>query len=1389
MSDQPGHRHRSTKTPSANGWFVPASASTAPNTRASSTVPDGPAMISNQTPQQTGGWYVPAGAHVPTPARSADQPRVEVPILETPVVEMPAVEPVASPMVAAEPIAVQADPLVAAEPDVTQAEPPPIAAAAEVPGAALSNEIDYNNYVPGVGFVAANAPRDPGVTSAASAAQPVLESLAIPPIANNMTNNNPFNNPAASSSPALRPTPANASSAIPQNAASVNAASSMPAAPAPDESLTQKFGDVEQSVQVLRRKYTAGSLTGDQLRAELRKLMILDDGGNWWMIGMESDRWYKYNGKDWLQATPSGRQPEPASAVPPNASQTMTVDQPITANPMPLTATIPLDEYGMPLPQRVPIQDLGATMVNRGAPYLGNASAIDDQRTVPMRPVTDNQDTLGMTQPNATVRGATYVPADSPAIPSPAPNYGQPAANAGQSISADGQPNYGERPTQLASNRTRLTGCVVRAALVAVFLALIGTLVVVIGAVAFYYSQAQTYDKAIADLTTTANSGFQTTRILDGGGSVLAEINDPNGGRRVRVSLADISPYLQHATVSTEDQRYYENAGFDIVGIARAAIQNIAARGTVSGASTITQQLARALVFDPNTVANTGVQRKLIEIVVAAEISRRYTKEQILEMYLNQIPYGNFSYGIEAAAESYFHKRAKDLNLAESALLAGLPQAPAKYDPVQNREAAFGRMDEVVQRMVATGCLPINDPTTGHTPLCITQATIDASVVQVSLVKTANYQPPNNNYTHPHFVNYVLQQLEDTYGADAIYKAGFTVYTTLDPALQAAAEKSVVQHIGELASRHVTNGAVLAVRPSDGAILAMVGSANFNDASISGQVNITLAPRQPGSSIKPFVYLTGLEPAADGSYMTPATIFWDVPSCFGDNNNYCPPNYDQRFHGPQTMRTSLANSFNVPAVKALQYDTIERFKVVADQAGIKFPQTQPEAAGLGTALGGAEVRMIDLVRGYSMLADQGKRLDGFFAISKITKSNNGVAQVVYDAKDHLIGTSQVADPGIVYLLTSILSDNIARAPEFGTNSALHLTNGHPAAAKTGTTNDFRDNWTMGYTANDIVVGVWVGNADNTPMINVQGVTGAGPIWNDVMTAATNGKPVVNFPVPGNVGQTTICADFGTADFPQCQNRRQEVFIASQPPPPITSILQTLTVDQFTGFIANGNCPDFTTQQVFLKINDNAAIDWLNNNATGQQWAQAQGLTLPITTPPTQQCDANTPKPHMVIASPAPNQTINGLIQISGAVNNISNFKEYRLELAQAANPNAIASLAAPIRSQSPTGNDSAFLGGWDTSNVPDGQYLLRVRAFDNAGHSALKTVAVTVNNAAAPQPVAPTLAPTSVFGNFPTLQPPGFAPTSTSPASGGNRPSIGATAIRPLFPPTATKNR
>jgi len=362
-------------------------------------------------------------------------------------------------------------------------------------------------------------------------------------------------------------------------------------------------------------------------------------------------------------------------------------------------------------------------------------------------------------------------------------------------------------------------------------------------------------------------------RILDRNGDVLYEILDPHAGRRTYVPLAKISPYMVAATIATEDKHFYEHPGIDIWAIVRAFWQNYTAGEVVSGASTITQQLARALLLSPEERQQRTYGRKLREAILAMEITRRYTKDEILELYLNEVYYGNLAYGVEAAAETYFHTTADKLTLEQAAFLAGLPQAPAVYDPYTNRAAAIERYKQVLVRLYQTsqeaGCITVSNST--H-PICVGQEDI---IKALEDMQNYDFPPPNIPIRYPHWVNYIRSLLEQRYDPQTIYRSGFTVYTTLDPTLQDKAQAIVTAQVQALAAKHVTDGALVAIRPTTGEILAMVGSADFNNEEIHGQVNMALAPRQPGSSIKPYTYVAAFEKG-----WTPATLIWDVPSEF-----------------------------------------------------------------------------------------------------------------------------------------------------------------------------------------------------------------------------------------------------------------------------------------------------------------------------------------------------------------------------------------------------------------------------------------------------------------------------------------------------------------------------
>lgn len=641
-------------------------------------------------------------------------------------------------------------------------------------------------------------------------------------------------------------------------------------------------------------------------------------------------------------------------------------------------------------------------------------------------------------------------------------------------------------------------GCLFRMLLLAL---LAGIIILLAGGsiiVYEYYKIAATLP-SVADLQRRAST-FETTRIFDRNGGLLYEILDPTAGRRTFITLDKISPFMVATTIATEDKSFYSHPGFDWTAIVRAFWQNFKEGGTVSGASTITQQLARNLLLSPEERIEQSYLRKVREALLAAEITRRYTKNQILELYLNEFYYGNLAYGVEAASETYFNTTADKLDLAQASFLAGLPQAPSIYDVYHNREATRERQKQVLTLLYEAS----NEQNCIFVSNSAQRVCVDANTAIAAYAALENYQfkPPDVQIRYPHWVNYVRSILENQFDAQTIYRSGFSVYTTIDPTLQDEAERLVKQQIDSLSAYNANNGALVAIRPSSGEILAMVGSADFYNDAIDGQVNMATSPtRQPGSSIKPVTYIAAFEKG-----WTSATLIWDVPSEFppsGDPNDprppYKPVDYDGRFHGPVTVRAALANSYNIPAVKALQYVGIyddpntpneDGMLSIAKKLGITSLTRQDY--GLSLTLGGGEVSLLEMTGAYSVIANGGRSIPTV-TISRILDHNGNV---VFEYQTP--PGDQVIRPEHAFLISSILSDNDARTPMFGPNSVLNLP--FPVAAKTGTSNDYRDNWTLGYTA-DIAVGVWVGNADYSPMHDITGVTGAAPIWSLFMQSA------------------------------------------------------------------------------------------------------------------------------------------------------------------------------------------------------------------------------------------------------------------------------------------------
>lgn len=579
--------------------------------------------------------------------------------------------------------------------------------------------------------------------------------------------------------------------------------------------------------------------------------------------------------------------------------------------------------------------------------------------------------------------------------------------------------------------------------------------------------------------------GF-STKIYDRNGVLLYDIFANQ--RRTPVDIKDVPLYLQQATIAIEDKNFYKHGGFDPMGILRAAT-NIVFRGRLQGGSTLTQQLVKNVLLSSERT----LPRKIREFILTVQIERKYTKDQILQMYLNEAPYGGTAWGVESAAETYFGKTVADLNLIESTVLAGLPQRPTSYSPYgTNPQAYIGRTQDVLRRMREDGY--------------ITKEQEQEAAKQLSQVQ---FVGKGANFKAPHFVTYVQNLLEERYGEALVQQGGLKVTTALDWDLQEKAQAVVTDEIARVESLHITNGAAVVVDPNTGEILAMVGSKDFAAKDYDGQVNVTLSLRQPGSAIKPVTYVTALRKG-----YTASTLLIDTPTVFpgGDQPEYKPVNYDDKFRGPIQIRFALGNSINVPAVKLLALVGIKDMMQTAFDLGIKTlepTRENLERVGLSVTLGGGEIRLLDMTSAYGAFANGGKRFDPVLILK--VEDQKGKVLEEYKAGDG----RRVLSEGEAFIISSILSDNNARAEVFGTNSAL-VVPGRTVAAKTGTTNDRRDNWTIGWTP-QVAVGVWVGNNDNSQIKQVaSGVSGAAPIWRQIMQAALAGKPSVTFEIPQSI---------------------------------------------------------------------------------------------------------------------------------------------------------------------------------------------------------------------------------------------------------------------------------
>lgn len=696
----------------------------------------------------------------------------------------------------------------------------------------------------------------------------------------------------------------------------------------------------------------------------------------------------------------------------------------------------------------------------------------------------------------------------------------------------------------------------------------------------------------------------QSTKIYDRTGQhLLYEIFSEE--KRTLINLEDIPPQLIQGLIATEDKIFYEHHGIRPLSIARSIVYGLLGKGRVgSGASTLTQQLVKNAILTNER----SYVRKLKEVILSLRLEQKYTKDQILKIYFNEIPYGSTNYGVEAAARSYFGKSAKELNLAESATLAGMPKAPSHY--LQNPDALQRRRDFVLERMFEEGY--------------ITGGEKDAAQAE-PLVLAQRYQ----DIKAPHFVLYVKQQLVEKYGEKLIDTGGFHVLTSLDWNLQQIAEQAIKDADKTFVQANADNAGFVAIQPKNGQVIAMIGSRDFSNTSTQRWFNVaTQSKRQPGSSIKPIVYAAAFEKG-----YTPDTVLFDVQTNFAASGKpYIPKNYDLQERGPVTMRQALQGSLNIPAVQTLYLVGEEKAKNMAERLG--YTTLNDQNLGLSLVLGGGGVRLLEHVSAYATLANNGLR----YAPVSILKVEDGNGDVLYEWK--LDRGERVVDEKVAATVSHVLSDDEARAYIFGRNGLLTLP-GRPVAAKTGTTNDYKDAWTVGYTPS-LAAGVWAGNSSGAAM--KEGFGGsrvAGSIWNQFMKKALEGIPTETFPTPPP----------NDAEKPVLRGSQGGAI--------------TLEVDKVTGKLATSSTPRaFVVQRTYLP--QHSILHYVNKDdprgpiptdpsldpqypiweAAIQDWIQRKKITNPnweasFSEPPTEYDDIHSLAliPTLEVVSPAPSSTL------------------------------------------------------------------------------------------------------------------------------------------------------
>jgi len=771
----------------------------------------------------------------------------------------------------------------------------------------------------------------------------------------------------------------------------------------------------------------------------------------------------------------------------------------------------------------------------------------------------------------------------------------------------------------------------------------------------------------------------ESTKIYDRTGEIL--LYETGDQKRTVVKNDQISQYIKDATIATEDANFYKHHGFDAKGLARAVWYKITRKtNRMTGASTITQQYVKnALLTSDRSFA-----RKFKELILSIELEFMYDKDEILTMYLNEIPYGNSNAGAEAGARMYYGKTAKDLTLAQAATLAAIPQSPTYYSPYgTHTDKLIARRNYVLDRMVETGKVSKEEAEKAKLE--------DTTTLNVAL------KPRKDTMLAPHFAMYVIEQVAEQYGEDKIQKEGLKIITTIDYEKQKAAEQAITEGADKVKKYGGSNAGLVATDPKTGQILAMVGSIDYFNTEIDGNVNITDSLRQPGSSFKPFSYATAFKKAE----YSPSKILFDFQTDFG--GGYVPRNYNGNFNGPITMRQALSNSLNIPAVKTMSLAGIDNVIRTAEDMGITS-LTQRSRYGLSLALGTAEVKPVEMAGAFGVFANGGVKHD----LRSILKISDSKSKVIYEYNQDRDKGKQVLDPQIAYEISSILSDNNARSLVFGTHSALYFPN-RVVAAKTGTTSDNKDGWTVGFTPS-ISVAVWVGN--NNGKIMKGGADGsivASPIFHTFIDKALVNVPNEEFTQPEGIQKVAV--EKYSNKLPNdgyTGETTTDIFASWQVPTEKDDVHKEVMVCKVNGKLAPDDLPDNLKEKRTFSNLHSERPDYPNWEGPVQSWALANGFG---NEPPKDYCTTDDSNPTISITAPIDRSTVTADFEITAS---------YTSPL----NASSVDFFVDDISIGSIT--SAPFTKTYAIADLSNGSHKISVIAMDENGNTVKSEITITV---------------------------------------------------------------